>query len=45
MRPYVICHMLSSVDGKIDGAALKAVTRDGEYEASGAKLHPTPTLL
>jgi hypothetical protein len=26
MRPYIICHMLSSVDGKIDGAALDAVT-------------------
>ena len=24
MRPHVICHMLSSVDGKIDGAVLKA---------------------
>jgi 2,5-diamino-6-(ribosylamino)-4(3H)-pyrimidinone 5'-phosphate reductase len=31
--------MLSSVDGKIDGAALGAVTSDGEYEATGAKLN------
>src|SRR5258707_12284288 len=31
--------MLSSVDGKIDGAALDAVTGDGEYEATGAKLN------
>ena len=38
MRPYVICHMLSSVDGKIDGAVLKAVTGNGEYEATGAML-------
>jgi riboflavin biosynthesis pyrimidine reductase len=38
MKPYVICHMLSSVDGKIDGAALDAVTGKGEYEATGAKL-------
>ena len=38
MRPYIICHMLSSIDGKIDGAALKAVTRNGEYEATGAEL-------
>ena len=30
--------MLSSVDGKIDGEALKAVTGQGEYEATGAKL-------
>jgi hypothetical protein len=36
MRPYIICHMLSSVDGKIDGAALGAVTGDGEYEATAA---------
>ncbi len=38
MRPHVICHMLSSVDGKIDGGALQAVTRAGEYEATGAEL-------
>lgn len=38
MRPYIICHMLSSVDGKIDGAALAAVTGPGEYEATGARL-------
>jgi len=30
--------MLSSVDGKIDGAALRAVTANGEYEAIGTKL-------
>jgi len=39
LRPYVICHMLSSVDGKIDGAALKAVAAKGEYENTGATLH------
>ena len=38
MRPYIICHMLSSVDGKIDGAALKGVTKAGDYEATGTKL-------
>jgi 2,5-diamino-6-(ribosylamino)-4(3H)-pyrimidinone 5'-phosphate reductase len=38
MKPYVICHMLSSVDGKIDGAALQAVTGKGEYETTGAEL-------
>ena len=38
MRPYIICHMLSSVDGKIDGAALGAVTRQGEYEVTGRQL-------
>jgi riboflavin biosynthesis pyrimidine reductase len=31
--------MVSSVDGKIDGAALGAVTSKGEYEATGAKLN------
>jgi riboflavin biosynthesis pyrimidine reductase len=31
--------MLSSVDGKIDGAALAGVMGKGEYEATGAKLH------
>ena len=38
MKPYIICHMLSSVDGKIDGNALDAVIAEGEYEATGAKL-------
>jgi riboflavin biosynthesis pyrimidine reductase len=30
--------MVSSVDGKIDGAALSSVLADGKYEATGAKL-------
>ena len=38
MRPYIICHMLSSIDGKIDGASLTGLTADGEYEATGAEL-------
>lgn len=38
MRPHIICHMLSSVDGKIDGAALRAVTAPADYEATGTKL-------
>ncbi|MCU1336704.1 MAG: bifunctional deaminase-reductase domain protein [Bryobacterales bacterium] len=38
MRPHIICHMLSSVDGKIDGASLKAVTTPVDYEATGTKL-------
>ncbi len=38
MRPYIICHMLASVDGRIDGAALEGVAGAGEYEATGAKL-------
>jgi len=36
MKPYIIRHMLSSINGMIDGAALRAVTRTGEYEATGA---------
>jgi 2,5-diamino-6-(ribosylamino)-4(3H)-pyrimidinone 5'-phosphate reductase len=38
MKPYIICHMLSSVDGKIDGSALDAVIGEGEYESTGAML-------
>jgi riboflavin biosynthesis pyrimidine reductase len=37
-RPYIICHMASSIDGKIDGSALRNVMRRGEYEALHAKL-------
>lgn len=38
MKPYIICHMLSSVDGKINGAALDAVIVEGDYNATGDKL-------
>jgi 2,5-diamino-6-(ribosylamino)-4(3H)-pyrimidinone 5'-phosphate reductase len=38
MRPYIICHMLSSIDGRIEGKVLNNVTPGGEYEATGAKL-------
>jgi len=37
-RPHFICHMVSSVDGKIDGKALQPVMRKGEYEELGSKL-------
>ena len=43
MKPYIICHMLSSVDGKIDGAALGAVMDKAEYEATAAKLKSSLT--
>lgn len=36
-RPYIICHMASSIDGKTDGSALRNIMRPGEYEA----LHST----
>jgi 2,5-diamino-6-(ribosylamino)-4(3H)-pyrimidinone 5'-phosphate reductase len=39
MRPYIICHMLSSIDGKIDGASLQGLTPPGEYEITGAQLN------
>ena len=38
MRPYIICHILSSVDGRIDGKVLNDVIGRGEYEETGAKL-------
>src|SRR3954470_6533721 len=38
MRPYIICHMLSSLDGKIDGESLREVMPDAKYEKTGAKL-------
>lgn len=38
MKPYIICHMVSSVDGKIDGEALSSAMVEGDYEATGAKL-------
>jgi 2,5-diamino-6-(ribosylamino)-4(3H)-pyrimidinone 5'-phosphate reductase len=38
MKPRIICHMASSVDGKIDGESLDKVMPEGEYEATGAKL-------
>ena len=37
-RPYIICHMASSIDGKIDGTALRDIMRHGEYEALHAEL-------
>jgi 2,5-diamino-6-(ribosylamino)-4(3H)-pyrimidinone 5'-phosphate reductase len=39
MRPRIICHMLSSLDGRIDSSSLKAVTGKGEYEATGNELN------
>jgi 2,5-diamino-6-(ribosylamino)-4(3H)-pyrimidinone 5'-phosphate reductase len=39
VKPYVICHMLSSIDGRIDVASLKELTPAGEYEATGAQLN------
>lgn len=38
MKPHIICHMIATVDGKIDGAALEAVSDVGEYERVAAEL-------
>ena len=38
MKPHIICHMLSSVDGRIDGGVLQSVIGKGEYEETGAEL-------
>jgi 2,5-diamino-6-(ribosylamino)-4(3H)-pyrimidinone 5'-phosphate reductase len=37
-RRRIICHMASSIDGKIDGSALRNVMRSGEYEALHSQL-------
>ena len=39
MRPHVICHMASSIDGRIDGAALRAIMNKDEYESTGDTLN------
>jgi len=38
MRPRIICHMVTTIDGRIDGAAVRAVSRGTEYEETGAQL-------
>ena len=37
MKPRIICHMLSSLDGRTDSDAVEAVTPSGEYEATSAQ--------
>lgn len=39
MRPHIICHMASSVDGKIDGDSLRALLGHEEYEVTGEQLN------
>lgn len=38
MKPYIICHMISSVDGKIDAAAFAKIANADDYETTAAKL-------
>ena len=37
MKPRIICHMVSSLDGRTDGDAFEAVTPEGEYEATSSQ--------
>jgi 2,5-diamino-6-(ribosylamino)-4(3H)-pyrimidinone 5'-phosphate reductase len=44
MKPHIICHMLSSVDGRTDGDSLEAVTSEGEYEATSKQFESNAWL-
>ncbi|HMM60702.1 MAG TPA: dihydrofolate reductase family protein, partial [Candidatus Rifleibacterium sp.] len=39
MRPRIICHMISTIDGKIDGAAFRKVTGANDYEKTAEELN------
>jgi 2,5-diamino-6-(ribosylamino)-4(3H)-pyrimidinone 5'-phosphate reductase len=38
MRPYIICHMMSTIDGRIDGEALRSLGDLDDYEVTGEQL-------
>lgn len=38
MKPYVICHMMSTIDGRIDGEALRSLGELADYEVTGEQL-------
>jgi 2,5-diamino-6-(ribosylamino)-4(3H)-pyrimidinone 5'-phosphate reductase len=38
MKPYVICHMMSTIDGRIDGEALRSLGELDDYEVTGEQL-------
>jgi 2,5-diamino-6-(ribosylamino)-4(3H)-pyrimidinone 5'-phosphate reductase len=38
MRPHVICHMMSTIDGRIDGEALRSLADTEDYEITGQQL-------
>lgn len=38
MRPHIICHMVATIDGRIDGAAFQHLLKGAEYEKTGAQL-------
>ena len=39
MSPRIICHMISTIDGKIDGAAFRKVTGANDYEKTAEELN------
>lgn len=44
LKPYIICHMLSSVDGKIDCSILEAIESNNDYENTANKLNGSSWL-
>lgn len=38
MKPHVICHMIATIDGKIDCESIEAVSKGDDYEETGAEL-------
>ncbi|MBS0582960.1 MAG: RibD family protein [Proteobacteria bacterium] len=46
-RPYIVCHMMTALDGKITGPFMKTKSVDGashEYERTNASYHPQAWL-
>lgn len=39
MKPHIICHMISTIDGRIDGSAFTKVTGENDYEVTAEKLN------
>ena len=44
MRPYIVCHMMASVDGRIDCAMTEQIESGDEYYEALAELG-CPSLL
>ncbi|MDF9828049.1 2,5-diamino-6-(ribosylamino)-4(3H)-pyrimidinone 5'-phosphate reductase [Ereboglobus sp. PH5-10] len=38
MKPLIICHMVSTIDGKINADAFDGIANDSDYETTAAKL-------
>ena len=39
MRPHIICHMISTIDGRIDGSAFRQAAGANDYEITAEKLN------